>query len=254
MKNRKREIRTSGSVRDEGGQHPHLLGRRQFLQLAASAAVLPAVSPMALAEAYPSRPITMIVPLAAGGPIDAIARVLAKQMRGSLGQPIIIENVSGADGSIATGRVARARPDGYTIELGTISTHMLNGALYSLPYDVLNDFAPLSPLVTLPFVLYARKMMAGKDLNELIAWLKANPNKASAGISATSVRLATALPPLPLTHVVEDRDAARRLHDPAEAAGRASELGQPAGQAALRQRTVLRTIVAIHARGGVARR
>jgi tripartite-type tricarboxylate transporter receptor subunit TctC len=133
-----------------------------------------------------------LVPLAAGGPIDAIARVLAKQMRGSLGQPIIIENVSGADGSIATGRVARARPDGYTIELGTISTHMLNGALYSLPYDVLNDFAPLSPLVTLPFVLYARKTMAAKDLNELIAWLKANPNKASAGLTASGTRLATA--------------------------------------------------------------
>jgi tripartite-type tricarboxylate transporter receptor subunit TctC len=168
------------------------LPRRQFLQLAASAAALPAVSPLAWAQAYPTRPITMIVPLAAGGPTDAIARVLAEQMRSSLGQPIIIENVSGADGSIATGRVARARPDGYTIELGTISTHMLNGALYSLPYDVVNDFAPISPLVMLPFVLYARKMMAAKDLNELIAWLKANPNKASVGISVTSVRLATA--------------------------------------------------------------
>src|SRR5262249_55982066 len=108
------------------------------------------------------------------------------------GQPIIIENVSGADGSIGTGRVARARPNGCTIELGTIGTHMLNGALYSLPYDVLNDFAPISPLVTLPLVLYARKTMAAKDLNELIAWLKANPTKASAGVGAASFRVMTA--------------------------------------------------------------
>jgi tripartite-type tricarboxylate transporter receptor subunit TctC len=108
-------------------------------------------------------------------------------MRRSLGQPIIIENVSGADGSIAS-RVARARPDGYTIELGTISTHMLNGALYSLPYDVVNDFAPISALVKSSFILYARKTMAPKGLNELIAWLKTSPNKASAGIAATVLR------------------------------------------------------------------
>jgi hypothetical protein len=124
----------------------------------------------------------MVVPFAAGGPTDAIARVIAEQMRSSLGQPVIIENVSGADGSIGTGRVARARPDGYTIELGLNSTHVLNGALYSLPYDVLNDFAPITPLVTLSGVLFARTTVPAKDLNELIAWLKANPNKASAGI------------------------------------------------------------------------
>src|SRR5215813_8454260 len=157
------------------------LPRRLFLQLVASAAALPAVSPMAWAQAYPTRPITMIVPFPAGGASDAIARVLAEQMRGSLGQPIIIENVGGANASIGTGRAARARPDGYTIELGTIGAHTLNGALYSLRYDVLNDFAPISPLVSSPSVLYARKTMPAKDLNELIAWLKANPNKASAG-------------------------------------------------------------------------
>jgi tripartite-type tricarboxylate transporter receptor subunit TctC len=134
----------------------------------------------------------MVVPFPAGGPTDATARVLVEQMRGSLGQPIIIENVSGADGSIGTGRVARARPDGYTIELGGTTPHMMNGALYSLPYDVVNDFAPIAPLVALPYVLFARKTMPAKDLNELIAWLKANPNKASAGIAATSLRLITA--------------------------------------------------------------
>jgi tripartite-type tricarboxylate transporter receptor subunit TctC len=86
----------------------------------------------------------MIVPVAAGGPTDVIARVLAERMRGSLGQPIIIENAGGADGRIGAGRAARARPDGYTIDVGLLSNHVLNGALYSLPYDVLNDFAPIS--------------------------------------------------------------------------------------------------------------
>jgi tripartite-type tricarboxylate transporter receptor subunit TctC len=166
--------------------------RRQFLQLAASAAALPTVSPMALAQAYPSRPITMVVTVSPGSSLDATGRILAEAMRSSLGQPVIVENISGADGSIGTGRVAHARPDGYTIELGGTSTHMLNGAVYSLPYDVVNDFAPISPLVTVPDFLYARKTMPGKDLNELIAWLKANPNKASAGIATSYRRLITA--------------------------------------------------------------
>jgi tripartite-type tricarboxylate transporter receptor subunit TctC len=168
------------------------LPRRRFLRFAAGAAALPAMSHVARAQTYPTRPITMIVPAPAGGPSDAIARVLAEQIRGSLGQSIIIENVGGADGSIATGRVARAKPDGYTIELGIKSTHALNGALYSLPYDILNDFAPIAPLATNPLFLFTRKMMPANDLNELIAWLKANPNTASAGISAITAHLITA--------------------------------------------------------------
>jgi tripartite-type tricarboxylate transporter receptor subunit TctC len=168
------------------------LPRRKFLQFAAAAAAAPAFSRLAMAQAYPSRPITMIVPFLAGGPTDALARVLADAMIGSLGQPIIVENVSGADGTIATGRAARARLDGYTIELGAIGPHALNGALYSLPYDVLNDFAAISPVATTPLVLYARKTTPAKDVNELIAWLKANPNKASAGIAATVLRLQSA--------------------------------------------------------------
>jgi len=168
------------------------LPRRQFLHLAAGAAALPAISRSTEAQTYPTRPITMVVPFLAGSSADATARVLAEQMRSSLGQPIIIENVSGADGSIGTGRVARARPDGYTIELGVTSTHMMNGAVYSLPYDVVNDFAPISPLATVPGVLFARKTMPASDLNELIAWLKANPNKASAGIATSYQRLVTA--------------------------------------------------------------
>jgi tripartite-type tricarboxylate transporter receptor subunit TctC len=114
-------------------------------------------------------------------------------MRESLGQPIIIENVSGADGSIGMGRIARARPDGYTIEFFSPSGHVLNGALHALPYDVLNDFQPIVPLVAAPFVLFARKTMPANDLNELIAWLKANPDKTSVGIAASAGQLLTAL-------------------------------------------------------------
>jgi tripartite-type tricarboxylate transporter receptor subunit TctC len=152
--------------------------RRRFLHLAAGAAALRVVSRIAGAQTYPSRPITMIVSIAAGGSGDAIGRVVAERMRKSLGQPIIIENISGADGSISTGRAAHAKPDGYTIDLGFVGPHVLNGALYSLQYDPLNDFAPISPLVTAPDVLFAKQTLAAKDLNELIAWLKANPDKA----------------------------------------------------------------------------
>jgi tripartite-type tricarboxylate transporter receptor subunit TctC len=157
------------------------------------AAALPAVSRIAWAQVYPSRPITMIVPSPAGAAADTIGRLVAERMRGSLGQPIIIENVSGAGGSIGTGRAARARPDGYTIDIGFNSTHALNGALYSLRYDVLNDFEPISPLVTGPNFFYAKKTMPAKDLNDLIDWLKANPDKASAGFATVGHHLLTAL-------------------------------------------------------------
>jgi tripartite-type tricarboxylate transporter receptor subunit TctC len=172
--------------------HAMKLPRRQFLHLAAGAAALPAVPRFAWAQAYPTRPITMIVPFAPGTAADALARVLAERMREVLGQPFIIENVSGAGGSIGTGRAARARPDGYTIDLGITSTHALNSAFYSLPYDVLKDFAPISLLGTSPAIFYASKTVPAKDLRELIAWLRANPNKASAGISIASWHLLTA--------------------------------------------------------------
>jgi tripartite-type tricarboxylate transporter receptor subunit TctC len=168
------------------------LSRRQFLSLAAAAAVLPALPRIATAQAYPSRPITMIVPFAAGGSADVTGRVMAERMRASLGQPVIVENVSGADGTIGIGRAARARPDGYTIELGHSAGHVLNGAFYSLQYDVLSDFAPISPLVTFPVVLLAKKTMPAKDLKELIVWLKANPNTASAAITTMDYRLVAA--------------------------------------------------------------
>src|SRR5215471_4511518 len=168
------------------------LPRRRFLQLAVSAAALPAVSPVARAQAYPSRPITMIVPFAAGGPTDAVGRILAEGMRGLLGQPVIIENVTGADGSIGPGRVARARPDGYTIDLGHLTTHVFNGAIHSLQYDVLNDFTAISPLVTNPNVLFARKMTPAKDLPELVGWVKAH-SRLSVGVSSVQHHLLAAL-------------------------------------------------------------
>jgi tripartite-type tricarboxylate transporter receptor subunit TctC len=169
------------------------IARRKFLQFVGAAATAPAFSRVAKAQSYLTRPITMIVPFAAGGNLDVEGRVVAERMRKSLGQPVIIENVSGADGNIGVGRAARARPDGYTIDLGSQSTHVLNGAFYSLPYDVLHDFAPISALARSPDILFARKTMPAKDLTELIDWLRANPGKASVGIPAAGARLLAAL-------------------------------------------------------------
>src|SRR5207248_1728750 len=120
--------------------------RRKFLYLAAGAAALPAVSRFAWAQAYPTRPITIIVPFAVGGATDVTARLLAGRMRQSLGQPVIVENVTGAGGTLAVGRVARAAPDGYTLSLGQTSSHVVTGATYSLQYDLLNDFEPIALL------------------------------------------------------------------------------------------------------------
>jgi tripartite-type tricarboxylate transporter receptor subunit TctC len=157
------------------------LPRRAFLHLAAGAAALPAMSRIARAQAYPSRPITIIVPYPAGGGADAVARVMAERMRTFLGQPIIIENVAGASGSIGTGRVARAVPDGYTLSIGNWSTHVANGASYALPYNVLSDFEPVALHQVFYLILVAKKALPANNLNELIAWLKANPDKASSG-------------------------------------------------------------------------
>jgi tripartite-type tricarboxylate transporter receptor subunit TctC len=165
------------------------LRRRTLLRFAVSAVVAPALGRVALAQTYPARPITMIVPAPAGGPMDAVGRVVAERMRNSLGQPIVIENLGGADGSIGTGRAARARPDGYTIEMGYRGTHVLNGAFYPLQYDVFNDFALISPLVTTPGVIFARKGIPANDLRGLIAWLKANLGKAPTGVYTVGLRI-----------------------------------------------------------------
>jgi tripartite-type tricarboxylate transporter receptor subunit TctC len=151
------------------------------------------VSRVAWAQAYPSRPITMIVPFAAGSSSDVVGRLVAERMGTVLGQPIVIENVAGADGSIGVGRVARGRPDGYTVEFGALSPNVLNGAFYSLSYDLLGDLTPISLLTANPWVLYARASLPAKDLKELIAWLRANPNKASAGVISVGYRMLMAL-------------------------------------------------------------
>jgi tripartite-type tricarboxylate transporter receptor subunit TctC len=141
-----------------------------------------ATAPAALAQIYPSRPITIVAPFPAGGSIDTVARVIGERMKVSLGQPVIVENVTGAGGSIGVGRVAHAVADGYTIGIGNLSTHIINGATYALDYDVVKDFEPVSLLTTEPMVMGARKAMPGADLKELLAWLKANPDKASAAV------------------------------------------------------------------------
>jgi tripartite-type tricarboxylate transporter receptor subunit TctC len=153
--------------------------RRRFLQLAAGTAALPAIFRIAAAESYPSRPITMIVPFPPGGLADVIARVLIDGMRALLGQPVIIENVGGATGSIGTGRVARAAPDGYTIALGIWNTHVANGAMYALSYDVVKDFEPIVLLADAPLLLVVKKAVPANDLKEFNAWLKANPDQVS---------------------------------------------------------------------------
>jgi tripartite-type tricarboxylate transporter receptor subunit TctC len=123
----------------------------------------------------------VVVPFPAGGPADVIGRIIAERMQVTLRQTIIIENVTGASGSVGVGRVARARPDGYTLSFGSWNTHVANGALYSLPYDLLNDFDPISLITTFPLLIVARKAVPAANLKEFIAWLKANPGKASLG-------------------------------------------------------------------------
>ncbi len=156
------------------------LARRQFLHLAAGAAALPAVSRRATAQAYPSRPVTMIVPYPAGGAFDTIGRIIADRMRASLGQTIVVENVpGGGNGTVGVGRAARAAPDGYTLILGNWGTHVVNGATYSLQYDLTEDFAPIALIVTAPQVIISNNAVPANDLRALIAWLKANPDRAT---------------------------------------------------------------------------
>jgi tripartite-type tricarboxylate transporter receptor subunit TctC len=153
--------------------------RRQFLRLAVGAATLAATAHSACAQSYPTRPITLIVPFAAGGATDTAARILAERMRLTLGQPLIIENVPGANGSIGVGRVARAAPDGYTLVEGIWSTHVANGAVYSLQYDLLADFEPVSLIADVTYLIVARKTVPANDLKGFIAWLKADPDTAT---------------------------------------------------------------------------
>jgi tripartite-type tricarboxylate transporter receptor subunit TctC len=136
----------------------------------------------AIAQGYPSRPITINVAFPAGGPSDTVARILSEPMRVSLGQPVVIENVSGAGGTIGVGRVAHAAPDGYMLTLGGWNTHVVAGAIYTLSFDVLRDFEPILLIASNPYLVVARKAIPANELRDLISWLKANPEKATAGM------------------------------------------------------------------------
>ena len=138
-----------------------------------AAAFAAGLQSIASAQVYPSRPITMVVPFPAGGPSDIVPRILSERMRATLGQSIIVENVSGAGGSIGMGRIARAAPDGYTVGVGSWSTGVVNGAIYNLAYDVVTDFEPVVLLPGNPLFITSKKAVPAKSLDELVAWMKA---------------------------------------------------------------------------------
>jgi tripartite-type tricarboxylate transporter receptor subunit TctC len=155
--------------------------RRRFLQIITGGFAIPIVSRTVRAQDYPTRPITMIIPFGPGGPIDTLARFTVERMQASLGQPVIVENIVGASGGIGVSRVARSMPDGHTLVIGTWSTHVVNEAVYSLSYDVLNDFEPVALLTNNSQLIVGTRAITANDLQGLIAWLKANPEKVFAG-------------------------------------------------------------------------
>lgn len=141
----------------------------------------------AMAESYPTKPITFIVPFAAGGPLDSLSRAIAEPMSADLGQPIVIENVAGAGGSIGVGRVVHAAPDGHTVGVGNWSTHVLNGAIYTLPYDLLVDLAPVALLPSAPQLIVAKSSLPATNFRELVTWLQSNKaNVGTAGVGSAS--------------------------------------------------------------------
>jgi tripartite-type tricarboxylate transporter receptor subunit TctC len=154
------------------------LRRRRLLQLGAGAVALATLPRFAFAQAYPTRPITIVVAYPAGGSTDIIARVMAERMRVTLGQPVLVENVSGAGGTLGVARVARAAPDGYTLCVSQNATHVIAGATYVKPgYDPLVDFEPLSLVSISPFVIAVRKTAPPNDFKGFLEWLKANPGR-----------------------------------------------------------------------------
>jgi tripartite-type tricarboxylate transporter receptor subunit TctC len=161
--------------------------RKSFAaKLAALAAVLIeaiAAAPTAYADDYPSHPIIMVVPLAPGGSTDVLARITAQGMSKQLGQPVVVENTSGAGGTIGVTKAERSAPDGYTILFGQWGTNMANGAIYSLDFDLVKDFEPIALVATQPFMIDARKGVPANNLKELIAWLKENGDKTTEGNS-----------------------------------------------------------------------
>ena len=143
----------------------------------------------ASAQAYPSRSISLVVPFSAGGPTDTLARIMAERMRKTLGQTVVVDNTTGAAGTIGVGRVARAAPDGYTVGIGHWSTHVVNGAIYELQYDLVRDFEPVAMIASNPQLLVTKSTVPARNLKELIALLKANQDKVTvgtAGVGAAS--------------------------------------------------------------------
>ena len=135
----------------------------------------------ALADHFPSHPITIVVPFSAGGPSDAMARILAERMKTTLGEVLLIENVTGAGGSIGVGRAVRSPPDGYTVSFGHLGTHVANGAIYKLGYDLVADLEPVALLPSNPMIIVSKNAVPAKSLKELLDWLKARPAPATAG-------------------------------------------------------------------------
>jgi tripartite-type tricarboxylate transporter receptor subunit TctC len=187
MKNRKREICTSGSVRDEDGQPPHLLGRRDFLHVAAGAVALPALSRIAWAQAYPSRPVRLVVGFPPGGVADLYARLIGQWLSERLGQPFIIENRAGAGSNLGTEAVVRAPPDGYTL-LQATAANAWNATLYdNLNFNFIRDIAPVASIYRAPAVLVVHPSFPAKSVPALIVYAKANPGKinmASGGVGS----------------------------------------------------------------------
>jgi tripartite-type tricarboxylate transporter receptor subunit TctC len=154
--------------------------------LVATLAALTSIAP-ALADGYPTKPITFIVPFAAGGPLDLLARAIAEPMGAQLGQPVVIENIVGAAGSIGVGRAVHAAPDGYTVSVGNWSTHVVNGAIYSLQYDLLTDLAPVVLLPSSPQLIVAKNTMPAANVRELVTWLHSTTaNVGTAGVGSAS--------------------------------------------------------------------
>ena len=160
-----------------------MIGKQAFLSVMMIIGFNMNAAGPATCETYPSRPITMVLPFAAGGPTDTLMRIIGARMQVLLGQPLIVENVSGAAGTISLGRVARAASDGYTISVGPMNSHVLTGAIYRLPFDLLNDFEPVALLANNPSVIVSKKDVPARDLKELIAWVKANRDKVLVGTS-----------------------------------------------------------------------
>jgi tripartite-type tricarboxylate transporter receptor subunit TctC len=163
------------------------------MKRAFAALALLACASVALAQSYPTRSVTLISPFPPGGSTDAVARVMAERMRHTLGQTVVVENVGGAGGSIGAGRVARATPDGYTINIGQWDNHVANGVVYSLNYDLQKDFEPVGLMSMNPQLLLGRKTLAANDLRELVEWMKANPGKATFAVQQASAQMAGVL-------------------------------------------------------------